>query len=132
MDTFGGPTGINAGNAAETWTRGEQRYVAWQKNNHAGKKSAHGATGFTRFALVPVDQMMSKDAHQRHAFWYTCWGAGETNCPSRDDITCGNDKNGKRYGTTITVPKNYKDGVYVLGYAWYGGGDYQEKSFFGE
>lgn len=131
-DSYGSPTDINAENVAETWKRGEKRYVSWHKNNHGGNgKGATGATGFTRLALVPVDQMMSKDAHQKGAFWYTCWGVGETRCPSKEDIVCGNDKGGDRYGTTVTVPRNYKDGVYVFGWVWYGAG-VSGKSYFGE
>jgi hypothetical protein len=132
MDSYGSPTGVNAANPAATWTRGESKFVAWQENNHVGNKNGHGPTGFTRLALVPVDQMMDKGAHEKHAFHISCWGAGQHDCPSRDETACGNDKSGKRYGTTVKVPTNYKDGVYVLGYSWYGGGDYQDQSFFGD
>jgi hypothetical protein len=132
MDSFGGPTGVNEANPAATWTRGGSQFVAWQQNNHVGNKNGNGPTGFTRLSLVPVGEMMSRDAHEKNAFHISCWGAGQHNCPSRDDIACGNDKSGKRYGTNVKVPTCYKDGVYVLGYSWYGGGDYQDKSFFGE
>ncbi len=133
MDSYGGPYGVNERNPAATWERGSTQNVKWHKNNHKGKASANGASGFTRLALVPVDQMFSKEAHQKYAFHYACWGAGKERCPQPgNDENCGNDKDGERYGTTITVPTNYPDGTYVLGYSWFGGGDYRELSFFGE
>lgn len=131
LDSFGSPTGVNEKNPAATWVRGQSKFVAWQRNNHEGDKE-HGTTGFTRLALVPVDKMFSSDAHMQYAFHYACWGAGEHDCPSRDERVCGNDQTGRRYGTTITVPTNYADGVYVLGYSWFGGGDWRASSFFGE
>lgn len=132
MDSFGGPTGISESNPAATWTRGESKFVAWQRNNHGGDKNKNGPSGFTRLSLVPVKDMFDKDAHAKYAFHFACWGAGEHDCPSQDEIACGNDKTGRRYGAHVKVPTSYEDGVYVLGYSWFGGGDWKEESFFGE
>lgn len=127
LDTYGEPTGISPSRPAETWRRGEQRTITWHRNNHA-----NGESGFVRFTLVPVDKMMDRRAHERFTFQISCWASGLHKCHSRNIHVCGNDAEGKAYKAPITVPTAYPDGVYVLGWAWYGGGDYRESSFFGD
>lgn len=127
LDTYGEPTGISPNRPAETWRRGEKRWVSWHRNNHG-----NGESGFVRFTLVPVDKMMDKAAHERFTFQISCWSSGLHNCGSRHERVCGNDADGKAYRVEITVPSAYPDGVYVFGWAWYGGGDFRGKSFFGD
>lgn len=127
LDTYGAPTGIKASHPAVTWRRGEQQTVRWHRNNHGS-----GESGFVRLSLVPVNRMMDKNAHARFAFQISCWSSGLHSCPSRDIHECGNDSEGKAYQVKITVPTTYPDGVYVFGWAWYGGGDFRWRSFFGD
>lgn len=127
LDTYGEPTGISPSRPAEVWKRGEQRTISWHRNNHA-----NGESGFVRLTLVPVDQMMDKRAHEKFTFQVSCWASGLHQCYSRKEQVCGNDAEGKAYKAPITVPSAYPDGVYVFGWAWYGGGDYRETSFFGD
>lgn len=127
LDTFGQPSGITASNPAATWRRGEHRTITWHRNNHG-----NGESGFVRLTLVPVSKMMDKSAHARYTFQISCWSAGLHWCSSRNVHECGNDAEGKAYGVKITVPTSYPDGVYVFGWAWYGGGDFRARSFFGD
>ncbi len=85
----------------------EQR-VLWAMNKHYH--------GFMRLALVPVEQRDSYEAHEKHAFHYTCF---ETGARKRDlkKYFCGT--GGQLYETKIKVPP-VKDGLYVVGWAWYG------------
>lgn len=84
-------------------------------------------------SLVPVDKMMNKVTHEENAFHYSCWGANPVRAkPSelgRDALgfsLVGSD--GKLhnlpvsyYTTEITIPPVVPDGVYALGWVWYGG-----------
>lgn len=96
---------------AVTWRRGENVKLAWAKNNHNG--------GLFRVSLLPMPLMHDKAAHSRFAFEYGCWESGEYNCREMGD-DCGTDSS-EAYKRQITVPDIYEDGVYVLGYVWYGG-----------
>lgn len=127
LDTYGQPTGYTPNRPAATWRRGESRNVRWHRNNHG-----NGESGFVRLTLVPVSSMMDKHAHYKHTFQISCWSAGLQRCPSRNVYECGNDVEGKAYQVGITVPTSYPDGVYVFGWAWYGGGDFRYRSFFGD
>lgn len=86
-----------------------------------------------RHTLVPVSQMMNKQAHARNAFHYACWGA---NPVAAKPSELGTDKFGfslvggdgklhnlpkSYYITKVTIPPVVPDGVYVLGWVWYGG-----------
>lgn len=82
--------------------------------------------------MVPVDKLMDKALHDKYTFQISCWGAGLHNCPSRAIHVCGNDVEGKALQVQITVPTIYPDGVYAFGWAWYGGGDFRDRSFFGD
>lgn len=127
LDTYGDPSGISPSRPAEAWKRGEQRIISWHRNNHA-----KGESGFVRFTLVPVNQMMDRRAHERFTFQVSCWASGLHQCHSRSKQVCGNDAEGKAYKAPITVPSAYPDGVYVFGWAWFGGGDFRGTSFFGD
>lgn len=127
LNTYGKPTGVSPSRPAEVWKRGQTRIITWHRNNH-GK----GESGFVRFTLVPIDKMMDKAAHKRFTFQISCWDSGLHRCYSRSNEVCGNDAEGKAYKVPIQVPSAYPDGVYVFGWAWYGGGDYRGRSFFGD
>lgn len=127
LSTYGQPTGIGPKRTAATWRRGERQTIKWHRNNHG-----NGESGFVRLSLVPFSKMFDKDAHQRYTTHITCWSSGLHRCYSRNEHVCGNDAEGMGYQVDITVPTSYPDGVYVFGWAWYGGGDYRERSYFGD
>lgn len=100
--------------------------IKYQRNNH-------GPGGFVRHTLVPLAKMMDKEAHARNAFHWGCWGANaavaKKNELGRDkwgfSLVGGDGKlhNGKigYYYNNVTIPPVVPDGVYVLGWVWYGG-----------
>lgn len=89
-------------------------------------------TGFVRLVLVPIEQMMDKKAHDKFAFQFLCMNAGPHSCPDRSYDTCGNDFEGMAWQARVKVPTSYPDGTYVFGWSWYGGGNYLDRSFFGD
>ena len=100
---------------SRTWKRGERVEVRWTKNNHLD--------GFTRLSLVPIDEMWNKDAHHKHAFYFGCWSDQKFECNDFErHRDCYYDQENLAYKTQVTVPTVYPDGVYVLGWVWYGGG----------
>lgn len=106
-------------------SRGQKLYMKWTKNNHNN--------GFVRFTLVPVSQRMNKGVHDKFAFHYSCWEAGEIGCEHGDE--CGTDENRLRYQTEVEIPRIFPDGEYILGWSWYGGTMYRdgsEKAEFGD
>lgn len=107
---------MRAENPAATWERGSRVTVHYSKNNHVG--------GFMRLTLVPLDEMMRTEAHEALAFHYSCWSSELYYCDNKEQHRdCGYDRDNLAYKTTITVPTIYPDGVYVLGWSWYGGGE---------
>jgi len=80
------------------------------------------AGGFLRLSLVPVKHRDDPWTHDRNAFRWSCWSAGEVDCPKRNEFECGNDNHGRRYQQWVTIPPVFEDGLYVLGFVWYGGG----------
>ncbi|CAN8070953.1 unnamed protein product [Agarophyton chilense] len=97
-----------------TVRRGRSLYVNIKRNNHAG--------GFVRWTLVHVRDMHNKRKHEQGAFYYTCGDQRMSLCTAlnrRRD--CTYDRRGKYYRHRVPVPPVYADGMYVLGYAWYGG-----------
>lgn len=127
LDTYGRPTGVSPQRPAVTWRRGQRQTIKWHRNNHG-----NGESGFVRLSIVPVSKMFDKDAHRRYTTHITCWGSGLHRCYKRTVQVCGNDADGMAYQAHITVPTSYPDGVYAFGWAWYGGGDYRDRSFFGD
>lgn len=98
--------------------RNETVTVVWPRNNHRG--------GFVRFSLVPRILRMSKTAHDKLAFRYSCFEADQFDC---EEDHCGTGKS--LYRTDLQIPTSFEDGEYVLSWAWFGGlaGN---KSFFGD
>lgn len=132
---------------AAVYARGQRVQIKYQRNNH-------GPGGFVRHTLVPPSEMMSKAAHARNAFSYSCFGATPVRAGGSE---IGEDKwgfslvgnDGSKgieagyYVSTVTIPDVVPDGKYVLGWVWYGGtggpvsnGPYTEepywKGFFGD
>lgn len=113
-------------NPAASYSRGQTVTIKYQRNNH-------GPGGFVRHTLVPVNKMMDKAVHAKNAFQYSCWGADPVPAKKSE---LGRDRNGfslvggdgklhdmpiSYYTTNITIPDVIPDGVYVLGWVWFGG-----------
>lgn len=126
LNMYGDPTGVGPNRPAAAWQRGGRQTIKWHRNNHVGE------SGFVRLSLVPVSKMLDKRAHDRYTIYETCWGVGLHRCSSRLKRVCGNDGDGLAFQVQITVPTCYPDGVYVFGWAWYGGGNFRDQSFFGD
>ncbi|CAN8071063.1 unnamed protein product [Agarophyton chilense] len=100
---------------AAEWQRGSEQTIHYSKNNHDG--------GFVRLSLVPLDERMRREAHDALAFHYGCWSEGEFSCKRTEQHRdCGFDRDNLAYRVSVVVPTTHPDGVYVLGWAWYGGG----------
>lgn len=123
---------VNQDNPPIVVERGGTVWVGNLRNNHVG--------GFGRWSLVHVRDMMNKHVHARNAFRYDCADSGRHKCSERYfDRDCLYDQKGLTYTTPLKIPKVYEDGVYVLGWVWYGGvnenayngdfGDYHDCSF---
>lgn len=103
-------------NPSATYRRGESYEIEYTRNNHFG--------GFRRFTLVPVKQMWDWRVHKANAFSYACWSRGEFECSMENQYrSCWYDMDSRAYKDWITIPAVFPDGDYVLGYAWYGGGE---------
>lgn len=103
-------------NPSATWERGSLQTIHYAKNNHQG--------GFVRMAIVPLDEMNRKDVHDLMGFYFGCWSSGGYNCNEKEHHRdCGFDRENLAWKTDIVVPTVYPDGVYVLGWTWYGGGE---------
>lgn len=109
-----------------TWRRGSTVTIKYQRNNH-------GPGGFVRLSLVPIAKMMDKEVHSRNAFHYSCWGGGAVNATAAE---MGRDRTGYSltgsdgrfhdsavgyYTTRVHVPEVIPDGIYAMGWVWYGG-----------
>lgn len=105
-----------------TYNRGALIEVRYTRNNHEG--------GFARWSLVPADRAMDAAFHARAAFHYSCWDAGATKCARGWQMyrDCKYDHEKLYYRRRVRLPAVYPDGLYVLGFAWWGGLD-QGKGF---
>lgn len=106
-------------------SRGQKMYMKWTRNNHF--------SGFVRFTLVPKSERMNKGVHDKFAFHYSCWEAGEVGCDANDE--CGTDEMRLRYQTEVEIPRIFPDGEYILGWSWYGGSkhiDGSDKAEYGD
>lgn len=106
------------------WGCGDKVTIKYQRNNH-------GPGGFVRLSIVPINQIMNKQAHESLAFHYSCWGGAPT--PAKPEEQ-GRDRAGfsligndgrfhnltvSYYTVNITIPAVIPDGRYVLGWVWY-------------
>eukprot|EP00168_Porphyra_purpurea_P002319 TRINITY_DN1266_c0_g2_i2.p2 TRINITY_DN1266_c0_g2~~TRINITY_DN1266_c0_g2_i2.p2 ORF type:complete len:208 (+),score=16.54 TRINITY_DN1266_c0_g2_i2:688-1311(+) len=100
-----------------TIRRGGVLNLRYTRNNHHG--------GFARFSLVPADRAMDAHFHTRAAFLYTCWDTGAFKCRTRRERwrDCKYDNKSMAYKRRLRIPRVYPDGLYVLGFAWWGGLD---------
>lgn len=100
---------------------GDRLKLGWTSNNHGG--------GFVRIALVAEGQHQSHANFKQNVIKVACYGndqrPGKTlygdcihpcnarpGCEYQADVS-----DTERYDTTITVPTNLKDGVYILQFA---------------
>lgn len=104
-------------NPSATWERGSLQTIHYSKNNHQG--------GFVRLTMVPVDEMQRKDVHDIMAFYFGCWSSDQGySCNDKEyHRDCGFDLDNLAWKMDVVVPTVYPDGVYVLGWTWYGGGE---------
>ena len=86
------------------------------KNSHVG--------GFSRWSIVNVRDIYRKDIHRANAFLYTCADLSPTKCQKRNQRRdCKFDRYNEFYLHRIQIPAIYRDGVYLLGWVWYGGAE---------
>lgn len=86
-----------------------------------------------RLSLVPIAQMMDKAIHTRNAFHYSCWGGDPKVATPAERVR---DRSGFSltgsdgmfhnssigfFTTRVHVPEVVPDGIYALGWTWYGG-----------
>lgn len=103
-------------NPSTTWERGSLQTIHYSKNNHVG--------GFVRLSLVPIGDMERKDVHDLMAFYFGCWSSGGYTCDEKEHHRdCGFDRDNLAWKADVLIPTVYPDGVYVLGWSWYGGGE---------
>lgn len=102
-------------NPAVTVRRGGTFVINTMANNHRG--------GFSRWSLVHVRDIYDKNKHRQNAFLYTCSDLQVTKCsPRNNKRDCNYDYQNEYYKHAIKIPKVVPDGVYVLGWVWFGGG----------
>lgn len=102
-------------NPSVTIRRGSTLTVNTLANNHRG--------GFSRWSLVHVRDMYDKKKHRDNAFLFTCADVRVTKCSSiNKKRDCNYDAQNEYYRHKVTIPRNIPDGVYVLGWVWFGGG----------
>lgn len=106
----------SASSPARVYRRGQRVVMKWARNNHHG--------GLFRISLVPVQHMFDRSWHARLTLLHGCFESGLTNCRPGED--CGTDKKREVFARTVQIPNVFKDGVYVVGYVWYGGTRFQE------
>ena len=110
-------------NPSVTVRRGDWITFNLLVNNHRG--------GFNRWTLVHVKDMHNHARHRENAFLYTCADVGLSTCKARfRRRDCRFDLKNQYLTNTIQIPTIYADGVYVLGWVWYGGGE--EYGAFGD
>lgn len=104
-------------NPSVTVQRGGLLTVNVMANNHLG--------GFSRWTLVHVRDMFNKNKHQDNAFMFSCTDSNLSQCSVRyRKRDCRLDRRNQYFRHVVSIPKIYPDGVYVLGWVWYGGGKY--------
>lgn len=95
--------------------RGQRVEIRILRNNHDG--------GFSRWSLVNVNDRMNRRQHTRNAFSYTCTDLRVRKCSAQfRPRDCQYDRRNEFFTHYVTVPRCAPDGVYVLSWAWYGGG----------
>lgn len=107
---------MNPNNPSLTVPRGNWVKIRILANNHLG--------GFNRWSLVHVKDMNKGWKHRKNAFLFSCADTWIQNCTRRNRRRdCPYDKRNVHFLHKLQIPKIYPDGVYVLGWVWYGGAD---------
>lgn len=102
-------------NPSITAGRGKRVEIRILRNNHDG--------GFSRWSLVNIHDRMNRRRHHLNAFAYSCTDLRVNKCSSRyRRRDCQYDKSNEYFTHFVTIPTCAPDGVYVLSWAWYGGG----------
>eukprot|EP00737_Agarophyton_chilense_P004396 gb/GEZJ01005511.1/.p1 GENE.gb/GEZJ01005511.1/~~gb/GEZJ01005511.1/.p1 ORF type:complete len:348 (-),score=21.32 gb/GEZJ01005511.1/:159-1202(-) len=105
---------VNPNNPAILVSRGDTFEIRINRNNHD--------YGFARYALVSLEDRFDWDKHDQGAFLYMCDDVNETACEAWNwNRECYFDRSGHFYKHILRAPSHAPDGVYVLGWAWYGG-----------
>lgn len=95
--------------------RGQKVFINILRNNHDG--------GFVRWSIVNIKDKMNKVMHQQKTFLITCADLRPTKCKKKTaKRDCTYDRTNEFFRHQIKIPANIPDGVYILGWAWYGGG----------
>eukprot|EP00168_Porphyra_purpurea_P008191 TRINITY_DN2031_c0_g1_i1.p1 TRINITY_DN2031_c0_g1~~TRINITY_DN2031_c0_g1_i1.p1 ORF type:complete len:310 (-),score=73.95 TRINITY_DN2031_c0_g1_i1:128-1057(-) len=86
-----------------------------RRNNHEG--------GFVRLALVPLKYRDNAAMHKKYAFHYQCFRSDPFTCKTKTERLVDGwfDERNVAYKTHVKVPRHIPNGVYVLGWVWYGG-----------
>lgn len=114
---------MNKDNPSMIVRRGQRVHIRTLANNHEG--------GFSRWTLVHVRDMMNHNKHRQNAFLWSCGDTGRKYCSRRYRTRdCFFDISNVHYNHYVRIPKIYPDGVYVLGWVWFGGGG--TWGFFGD
>ncbi|KAI0560756.1 hypothetical protein FGB62_101g05 [Gracilaria domingensis] len=105
---------VNPNNPAIIVSRGDTFEIRINRNNHD--------YGFSRYALVSLEDRYDWDKHEQGAFLYMCNDVNEAACEAWNwNRDCYFDRSGHYYRHIIRAPSHAPDGVYVLGWAWFGG-----------
>lgn len=127
FDTYPDKAGDTTG-PCEKWYKGattdvlagDRLKVGWTSNNHGG--------GYVRLALVPESQKDSHEAYLNNVLKVVCYGHDQRPgmfrfgdckhpCNARPGCQYQSDVlDNERYDTTITIPFNLADGIYILQY----------------
>lgn len=74
--------------------------------------------------MVPVSEMWDYKSHERNAFHWSCWNINRFTCGTMDrQRDCYFDRSQQAFRDDLRIPDNLPDGDYILGWAWYGGGE---------
>lgn len=107
---------------------GDRLKLGWPSNNHGG--------GFVRISLVPVSQYQDEAVALKNVLKFACYGHDTRpsrtrygDCKHPCDARGGCDyprdiKDMERYDTTVGIPTNLKDGIYILQTAMLVGNSY--------
>lgn len=125
---YGLREGLDEAHPTAVWARGESVEIRWARNNHEG--------GFVRLALVPLEYRDNPEMHKKYAFHFQCFRSDPFTCKTKAErlIDGWFDEKNVAYKTHVKVPRHIPNGIYVLGWVWYGGlhSDMPWTSYYGD
>lgn len=112
---YGLRDGLDEAHPTAVWARGEPVEIRWARNNHEG--------GFVRLALVPLEHRDNPEMHKKYAFHFQCFRSDPFTCKTKTERLVDGwfDEKNVAYKTHVKVPRHIPNGIYVLGWVWYGG-----------